>query len=221
MDQSVPKLMRDTGLPVAREFAEMLLIRADINNCLIALRVWSEEYSSAIKAEDERAHAIGVSLFRDVVTQFVACFDGDTNIHPLVVEEVYPDFEGIAVTFRRLRDLRRGYTAHRYSAARQGVVGIYVDPITGQYLAYGALLASYVGEGEQVHARLISIVEQALAFVQARVIELAAKFEQEVNAIPPLERLKLPLAQVNPGPEALKKSRGDITRGKEPTRGDA
>ncbi|MBI4923485.1 MAG: hypothetical protein HY834_17235 [Devosia nanyangense] len=220
MDEKALALMRDTGLPVARELAEMLLTRADINNCLISLKVWSEEFSSAVKADDERGHAIGVSLFRDVVTQFVACFDGDTNTYPLVVEEVYPDFEGIAVTFRRLRDLRKSYAAHRYGAARQGVVGIHIDPTTGRYLARGGILATYIGEGEVVHQRLIAIVEQALGFVGARIVELEGRFEKEALAIPPLDRLKLPFARVTPGPEALKKSRGELMRGKEPAPDD-
>ena len=82
MDENV--IATDTGLPVARELAEMLLIKADLASSLASLTIWAESYSHwAEGVPDERARAISGSLFRDGITQFVSCFDSK-NAVPLV-----------------------------------------------------------------------------------------------------------------------------------------
>ena len=86
---------RDTGLPIARELAEMLLTQIDISNSLASLTLWSKQYESRGDPEPEDTKTIVDSLFRDGITQFVGCFDSK-NAFPLVVETVFPSLEGIA-----------------------------------------------------------------------------------------------------------------------------
>jgi hypothetical protein len=205
---------RETGLPVARELAEMLLTQSDLANSLASLKLWVEGY--APKGDpDQRTTAIRGSLFRDAITQFVGCFDSK-NAFPLIVETVFPEVEGIGPYFRWLRDLRNSYTAHRHGSARQCVIGALVDPVSGAYLGRGQLFTIYAGPGEEGHAPLISLIEMAIRFVDTRIAALTEQFDREAGAIAPADLLKLPPAGVQPqGPQSMSKSRGDVRKGME------
>lgn len=203
---------RDTKLPIARELAEMLLTQIDINNSLASLTLWSKLYNSSTSSEDEETKTILGSLFRDGITQFVACFDRDTNAFPLLVETVFPAVEGIATYFRWLRALRNSYAAHRHGAARQCAVGVAVDSVTGEFLGTSRLFASYRGPNQAGHADLLSLIGMAARYVAARVGVLAGQFEAEARALSPETLLNLPLSTVEPqAPTDMRKSRGEIS----------
>lgn len=206
-----PDAMRETGLPIARELAEMLLTQRDLANSLGSLTIWSKSYTSDESAPDKQT--IEGSLFRDGITQFVGCFDSK-NAVPLVVETVFPSVDGIAVYFRWLRDLRNSYTAHRHGAARQCIVGAMVDPISGKYLGHGQMFAIYTGPSQEGHADLLALVAMAIRYVEGRVATLQTQFEAEASAIPPHELLRLSPAAVQPqAPTSMGKSRGDVRQG--------
>src|SRR5947209_898910 len=141
--------LRQTGLPIARELAEMILTEMDIANSLSSLKLWSKLYTSDELSADKKT--IQGSVFRDGITQFVGCFDSK-NAVPLVVETVFPAVQAIGPYFRWLRALRNSYTAHRHGAARQCVVGALIDPRTGAYLGHGQLCAVYTGPSPEGHA---------------------------------------------------------------------
>ena len=134
------------------------------------------------------------SLFRDGITHFVGCFD-KKNAFPLVVETVFPNFDGIDVYFRWLRGLRNSYTAHRHGAARQCAVGSMVHPETGEYLGHGHLFTVYAGPHRDGHGPLLSLINVARNYVEAEVKRLVAEFEAAAKALSPDQRLKLPTAQ--------------------------
>jgi hypothetical protein len=58
--------------PLAKEYAENLLLRNDVRECLAAMECWERRFASKSDPEDR---LIGASLFRDAITQFVGCFD--------------------------------------------------------------------------------------------------------------------------------------------------
>lgn len=212
MNEPSPLLVCDTGLPVARELAETLLIQKDIANSLASLKIWVEEYSPDGEPDDH-TRAVRGSLFRDAIAQFVSCFDGPHNAFPLVVETVFPNVEGIGPYFRWLRDLRNSYTAHRHGAARQCIVGAVVDPASGKYLGRNVGFAIYAGPSKEGHAGLLSIVSMALRYVEERIALLETQFDAEASAIASADLLKLPPAVVQPqGPTSMGKSRGDVKK---------
>jgi hypothetical protein len=215
-----PIVTRETGLPVARELAEMLLTQQDIANSLAVLTAWIEGDASEDSDPNSRAHAIRGSLFRDGITQFVGCFDSK-NAFPLVVETVYPAVEGIDAYFRWLRALRNSYTAHRHGGARQCVVGILINPISGEYLGRDNRFATYLGPNQEGQSDLLSILSMASRYVAERISALEQQFDAEVQSIAPSDRLKLPAAALQPqGPTSMGKSRGDIRKGIERERDD-
>jgi hypothetical protein len=202
----------ETGLPVARELAEMLLIKNDLTNSLTSLTIWTENYS-AKGDQDPRARAINGSLFRDGITQFVGCFDSKNDV-PLVVETVFPDVEGIGPYFRWLRSLRNSYTAHRHGAARQCTVGAMVDPVSGKYLGHGVLFAVYTGPSQEGHKPLLALISRAIQYVDTRIAVLMEQFTTEAGAMAPVDLLKLrPAAVQAQAPDKMNKSRGDVMRG--------
>jgi hypothetical protein len=202
--------MRELGTPLSRDLAEMLLTQIDIQNSSASLMLWSQSYIS--EEQHPNKQVIEDSLFRDGITQFVGCFDSQ-NAVPLVVETVYPDAEGIDVYFRWLRGLRNSYTAHRHGAARQCVVGIFIDA-NGNHLGSGQLFAAYRGPSKDGHADLLKVVSQALRFTENKIAILRSELEVEAKALTAEQRLKLPTAKVQPpGPEDMRKSRGDVRNG--------
>lgn len=214
-----PTGMRETGLPVARELAEMLLTHMDLTNGLASLTLWSKYHTSDDNADPDRQTIKG-SLFRDGITQFVGCFDSK-NAFPLVVETVFPSVDGVAVYFRWLRALRNSYTAHRHGSARQSVVGVMIDKYSGKYLGYGRMFAIYQGPSQEGHKDLVGLVAMAVRYVEARIAVLERQFEAEAKAIAPADLLKLPFAGVQPqAPTSMGKSRGDVRAGVERESGD-
>jgi hypothetical protein len=203
---------RDTGLPIARQLAEMLLTQIDLANSRASLKTWIDGYDSEGK-EDEHTKAIRGSLFRDFITQFVGCFDSK-NAFPLVVETIFPNVNGTGPYFRWLRSLRNSYTAHRHGAARQCSVGAFIDPTSGAYLGRGELFAVYTGPSKEGHAQLLSIVEMTIRYVENRIAILRIEFDAQVGAIASVDRLKFPVTAVQPqAPEDMGKSRGDVSKG--------
>lgn len=207
-------VMRETGLPIARELAEMLLTHMDLTNSLASLTLWSKSYTSNEEATSDKKTIEG-SLFRDGITQFVGCFDSK-NAVPLVVEAVFPNVDRIAPYFRWLRALRNSYTAHRHGSARQCIVGVLINPVSGEYLGGGHMFAVYAGPSPEGHANLLSLVAMAIRYVETAISSLWQEFDAAARVIPPDDLLKLPLAAVQAqGPADMGKSRGDIRRGME------
>jgi hypothetical protein len=205
-------IVGDTGLPVARELAEMELINNDLNLSLSSLTIWVERYQPAGQ-KDEKERAIDGSLFRDGITQFVGCFDRN-NAYPLVVETVYPNVGGIGPYFRWLRNLRNSYTAHRHGAARQCSIGALVRPGAGQFLGHTKLIVIYAGPSQEEHASLLAIIKMAISYVESRIAHLQQEFMAQASALPPEELLKLPPAPVQPqAPDQIGKSRGEVRKG--------
>lgn len=201
-------VMRETGLPIARELSEMLLTQRDIANSLATLTAWSKSYCSTSDAPDRVA--IEDSLFRDGITQFVGCFDSK-NAFPLVVEDVYPSVEGIGPYFRWLRDLRNSYTAHRHGAARQCAVGVFLHPVSGEPIGTGEQFASYRGPSVEGHSDLLSIIGMASRYVASKVEALQKQFRAEAFAIPVETLLRAPFAGIQAqAPTDMRKSRGDV-----------
>lgn len=211
-----PLPLRDTQLESARELSELTLIRGDLANSLASLSLWTKSYQS--EGEDPNKIIIEDSLFRDGITQFVACFDCKNAI-PLVVEEIYPEADGIGVYFRWLRQLRNSYTAHRSGAARQCVVGIMIDPHSGAILGHGQIRANYRGPAAEGHADLLRVIRQAFRFVESRIEQTTICLLAEAEAMSAEDRLKLPAARIQgQDPSQMGKSRGDVRKAIQRTR---
>ncbi|RYZ14151.1 MAG: hypothetical protein EON61_04695 [Alphaproteobacteria bacterium] len=196
---------------IGHQLTEYLLIHADLTRSLASLTLWAKKYST--RDVDAESSTIVASLFRDGITQFVSCFDGPSNSVPLVVEEVYPNTEGIAPYFVWLRALRNRFTAHRFGAARQCVVGVVIHPENGELIALTPSYARYSGPSPEGHADLLGIVQMALQFAAKKVEDITAAHVAELNALSAEQRLALPRAEmIVPGPSDMKVSRGDIVR---------
>lgn len=201
---------RDLGSPLSRDLAEMVLTLIDLKNSLASLTHWSNSFTSDQDYPDK--NAIEGSLFRDGITQLVACFDSN-NAVPLVVEEVFPGAEGIDDYFRWLRGLRVSYTAHRHGSARQCVVGAAIDP-QGNFLGISELFAIYSGPNRQGHADLLRVVSQSIRYTESKIAAMRSELEREAKMLSPEQLLKLPTARVQPpGPAEMRKSRGDVKKG--------
>jgi hypothetical protein len=204
-----PSALRETNLSIARELGEMHLIHTDLINSLISLSTWSDEYTDH-KNPTPTTEAIADSLFRDGINQFVGCFDSK-NAYPLVVENVYPAVEGVAVYFRWLRSLRNSYAAHRHGSARQCVFGVMINPETGDYLGMGNLNATYRGPSREGHEALLGVIKMAIQFVETKISTLTNQFAAQAQGLSCLERLALKPAGIQPqAPETMGISRGDI-----------
>ena len=209
MNEPTQLPMRETGLSIERELSEMLLTRKDLANSLASLRLWSKLPDDT---QNPDTAIIKGSLFRDGITQFVGCFDRK-NAFPLVVETLFPNLDGIDVYFRWLRALRNSYTAHRHGAARQCAVGIIVHPETGEYLGHGHLFTIYGGPNREGHNNLLTMINMTINYVDGELLRLQAEFEAAVKAMPPGDRLKLPVARTQgTDPINIGQSRGDIRK---------
>jgi hypothetical protein len=211
MDESTTTSLRNTGLPMVRELEELYLTLKDLKESHAGLTLWSQTYySDGQTPADPDMQIIAGSLFRDGITQFVGCFDGDTNAFPLIVETVYPDVPEIAPTFKWLRGLRRSYTAHRFGSARQCVVGLIVNP-EGDYNGHGMVLIKYNGPDKSAHPQLLHLIAGAIRHVETRIEPLRQEFAAKAREIPNPQDLPS-YGLESQAPETFHKSRGEIRK---------
>ncbi|MEZ2143650.1 hypothetical protein AAE026_15410 [Bradyrhizobium sp. DN5] len=72
IDQSTLKALET---PLAKEYAENLLLQNDMQRALATMECWQRRFASS---SDPEERLIAASLFRDAIIQFVGCFDKTT-----------------------------------------------------------------------------------------------------------------------------------------------
>ena len=170
----------------AREYAEWCLLVHDLERCLHVANLWKD-----IDKDGDRE--VAISLFRDAVISFVACFDKNNTIR-LDPQSLYSPWEGGNQYFRWLSALRDSWIAHRYGASRQTSAAIVVDKNSGDFLGIGNLMMTYtrpVFEGTDDFILFISI---ALNHAKAKRNGAKEAFEAQAKSLTSTQRLRLPIA---------------------------
>ena len=178
--------VRRLDTPEAREYAEWCLLVLDLGRCLRVARLWKD----TDKARDTE---VAVSLFRDAVVSFIACFD-TTNTVSLDHQALYGQYEGGIEYFQWLSAIRDTWIAHRHGASRQTSTAIVVDQNSGEFLGLGNLLMTYsrpVLEGADDFVLFVSI---ALTQAKAKKSDTKAVVESQARSLTPNQRLRLPIA---------------------------
>jgi hypothetical protein len=135
--------LKALNTPLAKEYAENLLLQADMRRSLDAMECWERRFAGASDLEDR---LIGASLFRDAIVQFVGCFDKSAQF-PLSAEAIYgADPSGLA-SFQWFKDTRDAYAGHKFGAQRQCVVGVVVK---NSQRGFGHLVANYRGQNKEM-----------------------------------------------------------------------
>lgn len=114
--------LRHISSPAASKLAEMILIHCDLKNVLNICYIIIERYSETEKENSEDT-LVGLSLFRDCVVQFIACFGSNPQKHldkNSVYQEEHPSFLEF---FQIVLDIRDTYAAHNFGPLRQCIVG--------------------------------------------------------------------------------------------------
>jgi hypothetical protein len=159
--------------PLAKEYAENLLLQSDMRESLAAMECWERRFAESSDPED---NLIGASLFRDAVIQFVGCFD-KTAQFPLSAQDIYGrDPDGLP-SFQWFKNTRDAYAAHKFGAQRQCVVGVVLkDGERG----IGHLFAKYRGQNKADGAVLRGFMQTAANHLDSRVQSLEKKLKEQI-----------------------------------------
>jgi hypothetical protein len=109
----------------ARALAELHLLHDDLAHAVQAIRLLVDLFGAREFTEAEQT--IRLSLYRDALVQFTACFDGTTPLF-LRVPDVYPGDPNAPSYFESLKALRDTFAAHRGGPSRQCAVGVIAGP---------------------------------------------------------------------------------------------
>ncbi len=184
--QQTDHIVRRLDTPEARRYAEWCLLELDLNRCLHIARLWKQVDSDGDKE-------IAVSLFRDAVVSFIACFD-KTNPVTLDAQILYRDYQGGMEYFRWLSSIRDTWIAHRHGASRQASAAIIVDDNTGDYLGLGRMLMAYSRPVLAGADDFIAFVSIALRHAASEKTDAMPAVESQAKSLRPSERLRLPVA---------------------------
>ena len=179
-------ILRRLDTPEAREYAEWCLLELDLQRCLKVAELWKD----MDKTSDRE---VAVSLFRDAVVSFVACFDKNNTVG-LDPETVYGPYEGGMQYFLWLSSIRDTWIAHRHGASRQTSAAIVVDESSGDFLGLGNLMMAYSRPVLEGADDLIMFVSIALTQARARRSDAKKVVESQVKAMTARQRLRLPIA---------------------------
>jgi hypothetical protein len=161
--------------PLAREYAENLLLQNDMHGSLATMEVWQRKFASS---KDLEERLIGASLFRDAIVQFVECFD-TTAQFPLSAQDIYGhDPEGVR-SFQWFKDTMDAYASHKFGAQRQCVVGVILKA-DGQR-GIGHLAATYRGQNKEDGDQLRGFMQTAADFLDGRTEQLLLRLIDEVQ----------------------------------------
>ena len=178
--------LRRLDTPEARNYAEWCLMVLDLDRCLRVARLWKD-------IEKDRDTEIAVSLFRDAVVSFVACFDKN-NAVSLDAQALYRSYGGGGQYFQWLSAIRDTWIAHRHGASRQTSAAILVDQNNGDFLGLGNLLMAYSGPVLDAADDFILFVSIALTYAIAKRSQAMAVVESQARSLTPKQRLRLPIA---------------------------
>jgi hypothetical protein len=211
---SSPVAIKELATPKAKELAEFFLIEADIQSSIGAITLWYEKYANP---SSDEGRTISLSLFRDAIVQFIACFDKTANFR-LSRDDIYQEQDGAHIYFQWLQDVRDAYAAHRFGANRQCIVGVIRDPASGA-AGIGKMMALYAGAEGAGGPQLIAFMSVAARFVAARIGTLLQEVQQDASAMTQAEIDALRIARVyGVDPSETRYSRNEIQRIKSPGR---
>lgn len=162
--------------PLAKEYAENLLLQNDMQGALATMECWQRRFASS---SDREERLIAASLFRDAIIQFVGCFD-KTAQFPLSADEIYGGDPDELSAFQWFKDTRDAYAGHKFGAQRQCVVGVVLKE--GQR-GVGRLMAIYRGQHKSDGDVMRGFMQTAANHLDTRVDELGKKLEKEVTKL--------------------------------------
>lgn len=170
----------------AREYAEWCLLVLDLKRCLRVARLWKD-------IDKDGDTEVAVSLFRDAVVSFIACFDKN-NAVSLDPQALYGRYGGGVEYFRWLCTIRDTWIAHRYGASRQTSAAIIVDQKSGGFLGVGNMLMAYSRPVLEAADDFILFVSIALIQAKAKRSDAQAVVASQARSLTPHQRLRLPIA---------------------------
>jgi hypothetical protein len=168
--------LRALDTPLARQYAENLLLQRDMRDSLAAMELWERRFASSEDPEDK---LVAGSLFRDAITQFVGCFDKSAEF-PVSAKEIYGHHPDGLTSFQWFKDMRDAYSSHKFGAQRQCIVGVAAkDGMAG----IGYLMAKMRGQNKEDGPLPRGFMQSAANFLDARVQSLAAELKKQVAAM--------------------------------------
>jgi hypothetical protein len=206
--------MKQLETPEAKELAETFLIEADLQSSITAITIWHKKYSNPSSNEER---TIGLSLFRDAIVQFIACFDKSAKFR-LSRDDIYEEHNGGHIYFQWLQDVRDAYAAHRFGANRQCIVGVIRDSASG-VTGVGKMMGVYAGEQSTAGPALIAFMGIAARYTANRIERLLKEVQQAVDTMSQAQIDALQIGQVyGIDPSEIRASRNEIQRRKKSSR---
>jgi hypothetical protein len=163
--------------PLAKQYAENLLLQKDMKDSLAAMEVWQRRFASSADPEER---LIGASLFRDAIVQFVGCFD-KTAVFPLSAEAIYGHDPNGMTSFQWFKDTRDAFAGHKFGAQRQCKVGVVLN--TEGEKGIGHLLANYRGQQKEDGDQLRAFMQTAANHLDAHVEALRKRLADEIQKL--------------------------------------
>jgi hypothetical protein len=200
--------MRELNTPVAKEYAEFLLLQADMRSALAAIRLWHEKYTGDDQSPEEAT--IGLSLVREAIIQFISCFDKKAK-YRLVAEDIYAEMEGALDRFNEMYDIRDAYVAHRFGPYRQCVIGVEMLP-DGTRILSPTAMTNWRPRKEH-GPMLIALFSRAAEHIDKKVKLLNEQVSASTATLTREQIDALPLAQLHGvGSDEIRMGRGEFQK---------
>src|SRR4051812_44117392 len=176
-----PTPYRALNIPEAVELAEAALVRHDLRSSFLALKLWAEKFHPIQNTSPEEK-TIGLSLFRDAIVTFVACFDANHRFQ-IPINEVYRKVDGGLEFFKWLEDMRSAYEAHRFGKLRQAAIGVLLDHNTNDIVHMRPLSSIYYGPPPDEAQQILSFMSLAGQWLDSKIKDLQQKCNDGAQAL--------------------------------------
>lgn len=184
--------LRKLTTPLAREVAELLLLKADLESVVEGFKLFG---SVEENDDDPKQRRAALSIFRDTIVQLVACFD-EENDYNLKAEEVFDKVQDGQQFVKWAKDLRDYWIAHRTGPARLAAYGFAIDPVTGDIVADGPFVMIQQPPDKMEVAHFIRFTTIALDHVDALLETKTSLLRKEAQSLHPSQRKGLPNARL-------------------------
>jgi hypothetical protein len=205
--------MRELNTQAAKELAEYILLQSDLKTALSMMALYFDKYAGA-KDIPEQEQDLVLSIFRDAITNFIACFDpikGAKGIH-LDRDVIYGKTNGGLEFFAWMKDIRDSYAAHRFGPHRQCLVGVILGS-DGKVIGTGHMKMIYSGPIADAKGEMLSFISIAGKYVDSKIRELGEMVVKEANLLTAEQLAALPVAQIRaPDPGDIRTSRAAFQR---------
>ncbi len=184
--------------PEARELAELHLLKVDLDHAHRAL-----ELAFNMPEQGEDGHVVVLSLLRDAIVQFCACF-GKSEPYKLDKNEVFKGRDNWEMAFDAILDKRDTFAAHRFGPDRQ--CDILAGFLAGSTPQAGYINLVWTGFTPEQAPNVLLLVAIAREYVEGKIAAQTAVVNQQLAGMTQEELIALPDNLVT-APGLLRQSR--------------